>query len=233
VPEPIPARRPDGWLDTGDVGCLLDGELAVVGRAKDLIVVRGRNHAPQDLEWAAEGVPGVRPGSAAAFGTWSERDATERDGSQREGRQGERPIRILWPHRWEYDKNPKDFFDCMLKLHREGAAFELVLVGEQFRTAPPEFASAIEELTGHIVHAGYLESRSDYLRMVKSCDVVVSTAIQENFGIAIVEQIVYDLPQHFISAGEEPPVLKTANLPGGDEWNANLIARYGARVGLR
>jgi len=52
-------------------------------------------------------------------------------------------------------------------------------------------------------------------------------------GIAIVEQIVYDVSQHFISAGEEPPVLKTANLPGGDEWNANLIARYGARVGLR
>jgi len=72
------SRDADGWLDTGDVGCLLDGELAVVGRAKDLIVVRGRNHAPQDLEWAAEGVPGVRPGSAAAFGTWSERDATER-----------------------------------------------------------------------------------------------------------------------------------------------------------
>lgn len=106
-----------------------------------------------------------------------------------EPEKGDRPMRILWPHRWEYDKNPKDFFDCMVKLHRKGTPFELVLVGEQFRTAPPEFAAAIEELSDHIVHAGYLESRSDYLRMVKSCDVVVSTAIQENFGIAIVEAI--------------------------------------------
>jgi fatty-acyl-CoA synthase len=51
----------DGWLNTGDLGYLLDGEIVITGRAKDLIIVNGRNIWPQDLEWAAEnGVPGLR-----------------------------------------------------------------------------------------------------------------------------------------------------------------------------
>jgi fatty-acyl-CoA synthase len=54
------------WLDTGDVGLLHDGELVVTGRAKDLLVIRGRNHAPQDLERAVDTVDGVRTGCAAA-----------------------------------------------------------------------------------------------------------------------------------------------------------------------
>jgi acyl-CoA synthetase (AMP-forming)/AMP-acid ligase II len=57
------------WLRTGDLGALLDGELYITGRAKDMIVVRGRNHYPQDIEVTAESGSGVlRPGSGAAFG---------------------------------------------------------------------------------------------------------------------------------------------------------------------
>lgn len=52
-------------------------------------------------------------------------------------------------------------------------------------------------------------------------------------GIAIVEQIVYGVCFAFAEAGKEPPIFKTANLPGGDEWNARVIARYGGRVYLR
>ncbi len=58
---------PDGWLDTGDLGYWLDGQIVVTGRVKDLILVNGRNLWPQDLEWAAEHVPAVRSGDAAAF----------------------------------------------------------------------------------------------------------------------------------------------------------------------
>ncbi len=45
---------PDGWLNTGDLGYLVGGEIVVSGRAKDLMIVNGRNVWPQDLEWAAE-----------------------------------------------------------------------------------------------------------------------------------------------------------------------------------
>ena len=57
----------DGWLDTGDLGYWRDGELVVTGRAKDLIIVNGRNIWPQDIEWAVEGLPRLRRGDACAF----------------------------------------------------------------------------------------------------------------------------------------------------------------------
>jgi fatty-acyl-CoA synthase len=57
----------DGWLMTGDLGVLHEGELYVCGRSKDLIIVNGRNYYPQDLEWIVERLEGVRPGGVAAF----------------------------------------------------------------------------------------------------------------------------------------------------------------------
>ncbi|PZQ19178.1 MAG: fatty acyl-AMP ligase [Ancylobacter novellus] len=58
----------DGWLDTGDLGYLTRGEIVITGRAKDLILVNGRNVWPQDLEWTVEAdVPGLRSGDVAVF----------------------------------------------------------------------------------------------------------------------------------------------------------------------
>ncbi|WP_374943346.1 fatty acyl-AMP ligase [Sphingomonas sp.] len=56
-----------GWLDTGDMGYLSDGYIYIVGRAKDMIIVNGRNHWPQDIEWAVEQLPGFKQGDIAAF----------------------------------------------------------------------------------------------------------------------------------------------------------------------
>jgi fatty-acyl-CoA synthase len=57
----------DGWLDTGDLGYRLAGEIVVTGRAKDLIIVNGRNVWPQDIEWAIEVRKVVKNGDSAAF----------------------------------------------------------------------------------------------------------------------------------------------------------------------
>lgn len=63
----------DGWLDTGDMGYMMDGCLYVVGRIKDMIIVNGRNHWPQDIEWAVEQLPGLRNGDIAAISITNER----------------------------------------------------------------------------------------------------------------------------------------------------------------
>jgi len=57
----------DGWLDTGDLGYTLKGEIVVTGRAKDLIIVNGRNIWPQDIEWAIESRKVVKNGDSVAF----------------------------------------------------------------------------------------------------------------------------------------------------------------------
>ena len=59
--------RPDGWLRTGDLGYVLDGEVYVTGRIKDLIILNGRNLHPQAIEWVVAEVPGVRKGNVVAF----------------------------------------------------------------------------------------------------------------------------------------------------------------------
>ncbi len=58
--------RPDG-LRTGDLGYLVDGELFVTGRKKDLIILNGRNYDPQSIEWVVADVPGIRMGNVIAF----------------------------------------------------------------------------------------------------------------------------------------------------------------------
>ncbi|MBI5478785.1 MAG: fatty acyl-AMP ligase [Deltaproteobacteria bacterium] len=68
----------DGWLRTGDLGYLADGELFVTGRHKDVIITRGRNLFPEDIERAVDGVPGVRVGRSVAFGVPDEELGTER-----------------------------------------------------------------------------------------------------------------------------------------------------------
>jgi fatty-acyl-CoA synthase len=58
---------PDGWLNTGDLAYLAGGQVVITGREKDMIIINGRNIWPQDLEFLAEQVPGIRPRDVAAF----------------------------------------------------------------------------------------------------------------------------------------------------------------------
>ena len=72
-PEATAASFRDGWLRTGDLGYVVDGELVICGRRKDVIIVGGRNVFPEDIERAAAGVDGVRAGNVIAFGTTGRR----------------------------------------------------------------------------------------------------------------------------------------------------------------
>jgi glycosyltransferase involved in cell wall biosynthesis len=98
------------------------------------------------------------------------------------------PPTVLWNQRWEFDKNPAAFFDALYRLDADGVPFRLIVCGENFRQVPGEFDEARRRLADHIVHFGFAPV-DRYRELLRNADVVVSTARQEFFGIAIVEAI--------------------------------------------
>ena len=99
------------------------------------------------------------------------------------------PPLVIWNHRWEFDKQPAAFFAALRKVQRAGVAFEVALLGESSQYVPKEFIAAREWLGERVVQYGYLPSRTAYLEWLRRGAVVVSTAIQENFGISVVEAV--------------------------------------------
>jgi glycosyltransferase involved in cell wall biosynthesis len=98
-----------------------------------------------------------------------------------------RDRRVLWNHRWEFDKRPERFFAALERLAGEGAPFVADVVGESFARRPEVFDTARERLGDRIGRFGFVASRADYVRLLWESDVVVSTADQEFFGIAMAE----------------------------------------------
>jgi len=99
------------------------------------------------------------------------------------------PLRVLWNHRWEFDKGPEGFVEVAERLEGEGCDFELVVLGQSFRARPEAFDRIRCALGHRLRHFGYVESRRDYLLRLLECDVVVSTALHEFFGVAVVEAV--------------------------------------------
>ncbi|UCG14946.1 MAG: DUF3524 domain-containing protein [Deltaproteobacteria bacterium] len=100
-----------------------------------------------------------------------------------------KPPLIIWNHRWEFDKSPETFFAALDSALSAGLEFSLALLGENFQAVPKPFLNARERLKQMIVQYGYEPSKEKYLDWLKAGTVVVSTAIQENFGISVVEAI--------------------------------------------
>ena len=96
---------------------------------------------------------------------------------------------VLWNHRWEFDKNPGAFFAALDAVLTRGAEFRLALLGENFQVVPREFLAARERYGARVVQYGFVESRAAYLDWLRRGAIVVSTAEQENFGMAVVEAI--------------------------------------------
>jgi glycosyltransferase involved in cell wall biosynthesis len=99
------------------------------------------------------------------------------------------PPVILWNSRWDYDKQPQVFFDALEVVAAHGADFQLIVAGEHVDPNAPEFITARERWSGRIVHWGYAADPLAYSRLLHQADLVVSTAIQEFFGIGIVEAL--------------------------------------------
>lgn len=101
----------------------------------------------------------------------------------------DRPPLILWNHRWEYDKNPDEFFSSMFELFEQGIEFELSVLGESYKKQPAIFAEAKRKLEKQIVHWGYAESFADYAKWLWRADILPVTSLHDFFGISVVEAI--------------------------------------------
>lgn len=93
---------------------------------------------------------------------------------------------VLWSHRWDHDKAPQLFFRALRRLDHEGVAFRVALAGANARADPREFIEAEERFGDRLVHAGHLP-RDEYIDLLGRSAVVVSTAVHEFFGVAMVE----------------------------------------------
>ncbi len=98
-----------------------------------------------------------------------------------------RPL-ILWNQRWEYDKNPEDFFQALITLADEGFPFSVALCGEQFGRRPSVFQTAIAYLGDRVIHVGHAP-RETYRALLWAADLTISTAYHEFLGISILEAI--------------------------------------------
>lgn len=93
---------------------------------------------------------------------------------------------LLWNHRWEYDKAPERLLSLLDRLAERGQSFRLSVVGEQFRRQPEAMASLQTRFADQIEHWGYLPS-DDYESLLGSADLVISTALHDFQGLAMLE----------------------------------------------
>lgn len=115
---------------------------------------------------------------------------------------------ILWNHRWEYDKNPAEFFRALFALQEQGAEFNLAVLGEVYRRQPPIFAEAQKRLAAHIVHWGYVENYAEYGAWLWRADILPVTSVHDFFGISVVEALYcgcYPLLPHRLAYPEHVP----------------------------
>jgi glycosyltransferase involved in cell wall biosynthesis len=99
------------------------------------------------------------------------------------------PPLILWNHRWEYDKDPDEFFRALFVLAGEELEFEVAVLGESFATYPPVFDDARERLGRRLVQFGYAEDFAQYATWLWSADFLPVTSDHDFFGASTVQAV--------------------------------------------
>lgn len=126
------------------------------------------------------------------------------------------PVKIVWNHRWEYDKGPELLLAGLQQLPTD-LPVQFHVLGQQFRQSPAEFTQikALLQKRGWLGHWGYLESRDDYIALLGQSHIVLSTAHHDFQGLAVLEAV---------SAGCVPVVPDRLAYP---EWFASAY-RFGS-----
>jgi glycosyltransferase involved in cell wall biosynthesis len=134
-------------------------------------------------------------------------------------------IKIVWNHRWEYDKGPDILLAIVEQLAEAGQAIEFNVVGQQFRQSPAAFSAIKQTIersaTIKLGRWGFIQSKTDYHQLLAECDVVLSTALHDFQGLSVLEAVqagcIPLLPDHLVY----PEIFSSAYLyPCGGEPKA-------------
>lgn len=99
----------------------------------------------------------------------------------------DRWAKILWNHRWEYDKNAEDFFGALKEIKERGIKFKLIVLGESYSKIPDVFKEAEQHFKEEILHWGYVEEFKEYAKFMHIADILPVTSNQDFFGISVIE----------------------------------------------
>lgn len=95
-------------------------------------------------------------------------------------------LHLIWPHRWEHDKNPQLLTEVLLELNKRQVEFRVSILGESFQTVPDCFENIKAKLGEKLVNFGYL-SKEEYYHTLVTGDLVISTAGHEFYGVSMLE----------------------------------------------
>ncbi|MGK0501001.1 MAG: glycosyltransferase involved in cell wall biosynthesis [Oceanicoccus sp.] len=108
-------------------------------------------------------------------------------------RNNQQPLQVLWNHRWEYDKAPERLLAAVVRTMAAGVFIEWHIVGQQFRQIPAAFEQLKTWFDSHypeaLVHWGYIEDGAEYQQLLQRADVVLSTALHDFQGLAVLEAV--------------------------------------------
>tara|TARA_B100001250_G_C19611986_1_gene705393 strand:- start:230 stop:934 length:705 start_codon:yes stop_codon:yes gene_type:complete len=130
---------------------------------------------------------------------------------------------ILWNHRWEYDKNPDVFFNCLKRIKEEKIKFKLIILGEEFQTEMQVFTEARDYFSDEIIHIGYCESFSEYAHLLNKADIIPVTTKQEFFGVSIIEAIYCDTYPILPNRLTYPELFDNKKNPENFYFNSNEL----------
>lgn len=137
--------------------------------------------SPAESESTALSAPAEKTSTAAAGEPTTVRSET--------GFSAENPLIILWNHRWEWDKNPSGLLAVLDECQRRNLPIKFIISGQSFRQVPAEIDQIKRLHQQQLVHIGYIDSLPDYARHMEIADIVLSTAIHEFQGVAVMEAI--------------------------------------------
>ncbi len=148
----------------------------------------------------------------------------------------DRWAKILWNHRWEYDKNPEAFFDALMQLKERGIKFNLIVLGESYSKAPEIFEKANSHFGNEILHWGFASDFQAYAKWLHLADILPVTSNQDFFGISLIEALACNvkplLPKRLAYPEHFPKALSNTFFYNDQEDFVNRLQRLIFNVGV-